>query len=120
MIKHAIRDRLPICVVINKMDRLVMELKLPPADAYHKIVHTLQEVNDIITACSHGAAPKRISPELGNVCFSGAVHGWSFTLESFAKVRPRCCSMATCDRAHVTPGSPRCAEILGLVHSRQA
>ena len=64
-----------------------MELKLPPADAYHKVVHTLQEVNTIIESCTDGAAPARISPELGNVCFSGALHGWSFTLESFAKVR---------------------------------
>jgi hypothetical protein len=25
-----------------------------------------------------------VSPELGNVCFAAPVHGWSFTLESFA------------------------------------
>ena len=26
------------------MDRLLLELKLPPADAYFKLVHTLEEV----------------------------------------------------------------------------
>lgn len=34
--------------VINKLDRLVLELKLPPADAYFKIKHTLDELNLII------------------------------------------------------------------------
>lgn len=32
-------------VVLNKLDRLVLELKLPPNDAYHKIKHTLDELN---------------------------------------------------------------------------
>jgi len=35
-------------VAISKLDRLIMELKLPPADAYLKIRHTLEEVNGII------------------------------------------------------------------------
>jgi U5 small nuclear ribonucleoprotein component len=30
------------------MDRLILELKLPPADAYLKIKHTLEEINGII------------------------------------------------------------------------
>lgn len=32
-----------------------------------------------------GEKPKRLSPELGNVCFSSGQHGWSFTLDSFAE-----------------------------------
>ena len=43
LIKHAAAERLPICVFINKIDRLILELKLPPADAYHKLRHTLEE-----------------------------------------------------------------------------
>jgi U5 small nuclear ribonucleoprotein component len=34
-----------IIVVINKIDRLVLELRLPLNDAYHKIKHTLDEIN---------------------------------------------------------------------------
>jgi U5 small nuclear ribonucleoprotein component len=33
---------------VNKVDRLILELKLPPADAYLKIKHTLEEINGII------------------------------------------------------------------------
>ena len=33
-IKHALNEKLALTVVINKVDRLMLELKLPPADAY--------------------------------------------------------------------------------------
>lgn len=46
--KEAMRQRLPIIVFINKLDRLVLELKLPPSDAYFKIKHTLDELNLIV------------------------------------------------------------------------
>lgn len=31
------------------MDRLITELKLPPSDAYHKLRHTIEEVNALIS-----------------------------------------------------------------------
>ena len=38
------------------MDRLITELKLPPADAYHKLRHTIEEVNALISTYSGGNA----------------------------------------------------------------
>ena len=95
LIKHALDECLPLFLVINKMDRLILELKLPPADAYFKIQHTIDEVNKIISShpnsssIAYGDAistgrTMRLSPELGNVTFASGLHGWSFTLESFA------------------------------------
>lgn len=48
LIKEALRSELEIIVVLNKLDRLVLELRLPLNDAYHKIKHTLDEVNLVI------------------------------------------------------------------------
>jgi 116 kDa U5 small nuclear ribonucleoprotein component len=48
MIKEALRANLDLVVVINKLDRFVIELRMPMNDAYHKIKHTLDEVNSII------------------------------------------------------------------------
>lgn len=48
LVKEAIRARMPIVCVVNKLDRLVLELKLPPADAYFKIKHTLDQLNLIV------------------------------------------------------------------------
>ena len=36
------------------MDRLITELKLPPQDAYFKLLHTIQEVNTLIATYSGG------------------------------------------------------------------
>ncbi|KAK4753930.1 hypothetical protein SAY87_002034 [Trapa incisa] len=86
-IRHAIQERLPIVVVINKVDRLITELKLPPRDAYHKLRHTIEVINNHIAAASSTAGGVQvIDPAAGNVCFASATAGWSFTLQSFAKL----------------------------------
>ncbi|KAI9873595.1 MAG: hypothetical protein M1823_007881, partial [Watsoniomyces obsoletus] len=69
------------------MDRLVLELKLPPQDAYFKLKHVVEEVNTIIENTIPGRGEsKRVSPEKGNVAFASAEMGWVFTLQSFAKM----------------------------------
>ncbi|ONK68357.1 uncharacterized protein A4U43_C05F10570 [Asparagus officinalis] len=86
-IRHAIQERLPIVVVINKVDRLITELKLPPQDAYFKLRHTLEVINDLITSASSSAGGSQtVDPAAGNVCFASGSAGWSFTLQSFAKL----------------------------------
>lgn len=86
-IRHAIQECLPIVVVINKVDRLITELKLPPKDAYHKLRHTIEVINNHIAAASSTAGNVQvIDPAAGNVCFASATAGWSFTLQSFAKL----------------------------------
>ena len=99
-LRHAVRAGAAVTLCINKVDRLILELKLPPADAYYKLQHTIDEVNGLLSSCADGSAaegggmgggglggaPQRVSPELGNVVFAAAAHGWSFTLESFARV----------------------------------
>ncbi len=83
-LKAAAAEGLPICVFLNKIDRLVTELKLPPADAYHKLRHTLEELNALLLAAAPDAA--RFDPASGNVAFGSALYGFCFTLPSFAKL----------------------------------
>lgn len=71
------------------MDRLITELKLPPSDAYHKLRHTIEEVNAVIAACAGGLPDPDeylVDPVRGNVAFSAALYGWSFTLTSFSQL----------------------------------
>ncbi|KAG9527536.1 1 U5 small nuclear ribonucleoprotein component, partial [Aureobasidium melanogenum] len=71
VIKHAVLNHLPLVLVINKMDRLILELKLPPADAYFKLKHVVEEVNTVIENTIPGQGEKyRVSPEKGNVAFA--------------------------------------------------
>lgn len=48
LIKHAVQERLAITICINKIDRLILELKLPPTDAYYKLRHIVDEVNGML------------------------------------------------------------------------
>lgn len=84
IIRFCVRERMPMVLVINKLDRFVLELRLPPADAYFKLQHTLEEINSIVGDASGGDPGLRLSPELGNVAFASTQAGYCFTLRSFA------------------------------------
>uniref|UniRef100_A0A8D8DPP7 116 kDa U5 small nuclear ribonucleoprotein component n=1 Tax=Culex pipiens TaxID=7175 RepID=A0A8D8DPP7_CULPI len=85
LLKHAIQERLAITVCINKVDRLMLELKLPPQDAYFKLKHIVEEINGLLTLYGD-ANTKQVSPILGNVCFASSLYGICFTLKSFARL----------------------------------
>ncbi|KAI0271488.1 Calreticulin family-domain-containing protein [Gloeopeniophorella convolvens] len=85
IIRHALQEGVAITLVVNKIDRLILELRLPPADAFYKIKHTIEEINTFISGID--ANPDlRLSPERGNVCFASTDMGWCFTLRSFAQM----------------------------------
>ncbi len=87
IITHAVLEDLPLTLVVNKMDRLILELKLPPTDAYFKLKHVIEEVNTVIENTLPGQGEKRrLSPEKGNVAFACSSMGWCFTLPSFARM----------------------------------
>jgi len=86
LLKHALQERMSVTVCINKIDRLMLELKLPPNDAFYKIRHVIDEINSLISTHSDSQDTPLISPTNGNVCFASSQYGFCFTLESFAKV----------------------------------
>lgn len=84
LLRHAVAEKLSITLVINKVDRLILELKLPPTDAYFKLKHTIEDINNSISEIDP-SEEYRLSPERGNVCFASALMDWCFSLHSFAK-----------------------------------
>lgn len=48
VIRHALNEGIPMTLVINKVDRLILELRIKPQDAYYKLRHTIEEVNTFI------------------------------------------------------------------------
>ena len=89
IIKHAVLEDIPITLVLNKVDRLLLELTIPPKDAYFKLKQVIEDVNrKIHEACTTRghSAELRVSPERGNVLFSSTEMGWCFTLQSFARM----------------------------------
>lgn len=73
-------------LIFLQIDRLILELKLPPSDAYFKLKHTIDEINSLLNLYSDKENGTIISPLLGNVCFASSLYGFCFTLESFADI----------------------------------
>jgi 116 kDa U5 small nuclear ribonucleoprotein component len=48
LLRYIVHEQIPLCVVINKVDRLILELKIPPEDAYLKLKHTIEELNGVL------------------------------------------------------------------------
>ena len=48
IIRYALKEGIHMTLVVNKIDRLILELRLKPADAFYKIRHTIEEVNTFI------------------------------------------------------------------------
>ncbi|KAI9760059.1 MAG: erg10, acetyl-CoA C-acetyltransferase [Chaenotheca gracillima] len=87
IIKYAVLEDMPLVLLVNKVDRLILELKLPPTDAYFKLKHVIEEVNTVIENTIPGRGEeRRLSPEKGNVAFASSDMGWCFTLPSFSKM----------------------------------
>ena len=79
-----------MCLVISKLDRLCLEMKLPPSYAYLKIKHTIEEINGILSDESaklnlDEKIDYLLSPILGNVIFSCSEYGFFFSLKTFAE-----------------------------------
>ncbi|KAK6101484.1 U5 small nuclear ribonucleoprotein component [Brugia pahangi] len=85
-IRHAVQERLPVTVCINKIDRLILELKLPPTDAYYKLRFVLDQVNSLLQTFSDDNEAVKISPLLNNVVFSSSRYNICFSLRSFAEL----------------------------------
>lgn len=85
LVKQIVSEGLPLVLVLTKVDRLIVELQLPPRDAYFKLLNTIERLNQIIQQASNKRYPP-LAPQRGNVAFASAAHGWLFTLESFAGV----------------------------------
>lgn len=87
IITHAIRNNLSIVLVLNKIDKLIMELKLPQLDAYYKLNYIIDETNEFIEKneyISNYTKGKVLSPTLNNVIFASSYYEFIFTVQSFS------------------------------------
>lgn len=83
-IEHACLEKISITLVINKIDRLILDLKLPPAEAFYKIRHCIDQVNTLLQECSFGDSFVPLSPAKGSVVFASSTCNFVFSTYSFA------------------------------------
>ena len=72
---------------INKVDRLINELKLPPKKVYERIDIIVAKVNALIKKVAPAEFAKKwqVSFETGSVAIGSAKTGWAFSMQTLKK-----------------------------------
>jgi len=87
VVKQALRERVKPILFINKVDRLVREVKLTPEKIQERLTKVITEVNRFI----NNIAPEEfkgkwdLSVQDGSVCFGSAFHKWALSIPYMQK-----------------------------------
>lgn len=85
VLRQALGERIKPVVVINKVDRALLELQVEKEDLYQSFSRTVESVNVIIaTYVDPILGDVQVYPERGTVAFGSGLHGWAFTVRQFA------------------------------------
>jgi elongation factor 2 len=85
VLRQALTERIKPVVVINKVDRALLELHVDKEELFQSFQRTVENVNVIISTYSDAAlGDVQVYPEKGTVAFGSGLHGWAFTLRQFA------------------------------------
>ena len=85
VLRQALAERIKPVVIINKVDRALLELQVDKEALYQSFQRTIESVN-VIVSTYHDVAlgDVQVYPDQGTVAFGSGLHGWSFTLRQFA------------------------------------
>ncbi|KAF9285731.1 Elongation factor 2 [Mortierella alpina] len=86
VLRQALGERIKPVVVINKVDRALLELQVTKEDLYQSFSRTIESVNVIIATYNDKVlGDVMVYPEKGTVAFGSGLHGWAFTIRQFAQ-----------------------------------
>merc|ERR1719283_742550 len=89
VLRQAIAERIRPVLMMNKMDRALLELQLEAEELYQTFSRIVENVNVIVATYADDDGPMgniQVRPENGTVGFGSGLHGWGFTLKEFAEM----------------------------------
>ncbi|HDD70366.1 MAG TPA: elongation factor EF-2 [Candidatus Bathyarchaeota archaeon] len=80
--RQALEERVQPVLFINKVDRLIKELKLNPDEIQKKLIRIIRDFNNLIDIYGEPEFKDRwrVDPAKETVAFGSALHKWGFTL----------------------------------------
>ncbi|MFW6117430.1 MAG: elongation factor EF-2 [Thermoproteota archaeon] len=80
--RQALQERVKPVLFINKVDRLIKELRLTPDEIQNKLIRVIREFNNLIDLYGEPEIKDRwkVDPQEETVAFGSALHKWGFTL----------------------------------------
>jgi elongation factor 2 len=86
VLKQALRERVKPILFINKVDRLIKEVKLTPEAMQERFMKIINHVNKLIIDISPDMGPKwQVNVLDGSVCFGSAFHNWALSVPYMKK-----------------------------------
>ncbi len=79
--RQALRERVKPVLFINKVDRLIRELKLTPEQMQQKFVTVIENINKLIQSLAPDEFKNewQVSVQAGSVSFGSAIHKWALS-----------------------------------------
>lgn len=86
VLRQAIQEGVRPCLFVNKVDRLISELKLTPDAAVDTIMRTIESVNSVVATYAPADQAHRftVSFESGTVGIGSGYYGWGFSMDTLA------------------------------------
>jgi len=84
VLRQAMAERVRPVLMVNKVDRALLELQLTGEEIYQNMVRAIENVNVIIESYRFGDFDWQVNPIKGTVAFGSGLHQWGFTLKTFA------------------------------------
>jgi len=83
VLRQALKERVKPILFINKVDRLIKELKLTPEAMQQRFVKIIAEVNEKIKGIAEEEYGEKwqVNVQDGSVCFGSAFHNWAMSLD---------------------------------------
>ena len=81
--RQALDERVRPVLFINKVDRLIKELKLRPSEIETKLARIIRDFNNLIDLYGEHEQEEawKVDPANGSVAFGSALHRWGFTFD---------------------------------------
>ncbi len=87
VLRQALRERVKPVLFINKVDRLIKELKLTPEAMQQRFVKYISEINRLIEQIAEPEFREKwkVNVENGSVAFGSAFHNWALSVPFMQK-----------------------------------
>jgi elongation factor 2 len=89
VVRQALKEKAKPVLFVNKVDRLLNELRLTPEQTYERLLNLINEVNRLIRryAPEDVADKWTVSVEAGSVCFGSAYKKWAISKRIMEKYK---------------------------------
>lgn len=87
VLRQAMQEKIKPVLMVNKIDRSILELKLDGEAMYNSFLRVIDMANVVIsTYQSEDMGEIQVDPSIGNVAFGSGKDQWAFTLAKFSRL----------------------------------